>query len=190
MPGTGMTFVNWTGTGFTTSTANPLTVTKVSQNLALTANFAAVPTDTGFNVGQTAAEITFINAAGKASKLSDYKGKVIFLVCSEVYCDPCRTESKILQSLQDQYGPQGLVILENLSDFGTHKVTSQDMTTWASDGGLTTVPVTHDTNDVPTLCAITGFPTNFIIGRDFKVKARQVGYSEYTVRNMVAQGMK
>lgn len=190
VPSTGMGFVNWTGAGFTASTTNPLTVTKVSQNLALTANFTAIPTDTGYNVGQTAADISFINAAGKASKLSDYKGKVILLVCSEVYCDPCRTESKILQSIQDQYGPQGLVIIENLSDFGTHKVTSQDMVTWASDGGLTTVPVTHDTNDVPTLCGITGFPTNFIIGRDFKVKTRQVGYSEYTVRNMVAQGMK
>ncbi len=190
VPNTGMSFVNWTGTGFTTSTSNPLTVSKVSQNLTITANFAAVPTDTGFNVGQTAAEVNFIDATGKSFRLSDYKGKVILLVCSEVYCNPCQTESKILQGIQDQYGSQGLVILENLSDFGTHKVTSQDMVKWAQDGGLTTVPVTHDTNDLPTLAAITGYPTNILIGRDFKVKSRQVGYSEYTVRNMVAQGMK
>lgn len=37
---TGYHFVNWTGTGFTTSTSNPLTVTNVTQNLNLTANFA------------------------------------------------------------------------------------------------------------------------------------------------------
>jgi len=186
----GMSFVNWTGTGFTTSPANPLTVSNVSQNLTLTANFTTLSTDTGFNVGQTPAEVTFVDAAGKTSRLSDHKGKVILLVCSEVYCDPCRTEAKILQSIQDQYGAQGLVILENLSDFGTHKVTSQDMVKWAADGGLTTVPVVHDTNDLPTMAKITGYPTNILIGRDFKIKTRQVGYSEYTVRNMVAQGMK
>jgi len=190
IPNTGMGFVNWTGTGFTPSTSNPLTVSKVSQNLTLTANFAAMATDTGFNVGQTPAEVTFVDATGKTSRLSDHKGKVILLVCSEVYCNPCQTESKILQGIQDQYGAQGLVILENLSDFGTHKVSSQDMVKWASDGGLTTVPVLHDTNDLPTLAKITGYPTNILIGRDFKIKARQVGYSEYTVRNMVAQGMK
>lgn len=35
----GYTFANWTGSGFTTTAANPLTVTNVLQNLALTANF-------------------------------------------------------------------------------------------------------------------------------------------------------
>jgi len=33
----GYTFTNWTGTGFTTSTANPLTVTNVTSNLTITA---------------------------------------------------------------------------------------------------------------------------------------------------------
>lgn len=39
VPNSGYSFTNWTGSGFTTSTANPLTVTNVSQNLTLTANF-------------------------------------------------------------------------------------------------------------------------------------------------------
>jgi len=37
---TGYHFVNWTGAGFTTSASNPLTVTNVTQNLTLTANYA------------------------------------------------------------------------------------------------------------------------------------------------------
>jgi uncharacterized repeat protein (TIGR02543 family) len=39
VPNTGYTFTNWTGSGFTASTINPLTVTNVTSNLALTANF-------------------------------------------------------------------------------------------------------------------------------------------------------
>jgi uncharacterized repeat protein (TIGR02543 family) len=38
---TGYSFVNWTGTGGFTSTANPVTVTNVTQNMAITANFTA-----------------------------------------------------------------------------------------------------------------------------------------------------
>lgn len=37
---TGYHLLNWTGTGFTTSTSNPLTVTNVTQDLNITANFA------------------------------------------------------------------------------------------------------------------------------------------------------
>ncbi|KAF0221782.1 MAG: hypothetical protein FD174_113 [Geobacteraceae bacterium] len=47
-PNAGYSFVNWTGTGgFATSTSNPLTVTNVTANMTVTANFAdsQVPTD-------------------------------------------------------------------------------------------------------------------------------------------------
>jgi uncharacterized repeat protein (TIGR02543 family) len=37
---TGYSFVNWTGTGGFTSTANPVTVTNVTQNMTITANYA------------------------------------------------------------------------------------------------------------------------------------------------------
>lgn len=190
VPAPGFSFVNWSGTGFPTSSSNPITVAKVQQNLALTATFMAQSGDLGCEVGKTPFEVEFIDAKGKASKLSDYKGKVILLVCSEVYCNPCQTEAKTIQALQDKYGAQGLVIIENLSDFGTHKVTTQDLLKWAADGGITTVPVTHDTNDLPTQYKITGYPTNILIGRDFKIKARQTGYSPYTVENMIIQGLK
>ncbi len=41
VPGSGYTFVNWTGTGgFATTTANPLTVTNVTTDMAITANFS------------------------------------------------------------------------------------------------------------------------------------------------------
>ena len=146
--------------------------------------------DTGNTVGKTPFEIQFVNAAGLTSKLSDYKGKVIFLACSEFYCDPCRSESKILQAMQDKYGPQGLVILEVVSDFGTNKVSAAQLASWAAEAGFTSVPALHDTNDVPSLYQITGFPTNFLIGRDFKIQAMQVGYSPYTVEQMIIKGLK
>ena len=42
VPNTGYAFTNWTGAGFTTSTANPLVISGVAQSLAITANFSLV----------------------------------------------------------------------------------------------------------------------------------------------------
>jgi plastocyanin len=43
IPDGGFSFVNWTGAGFTSTGANPLTLSGVTQAYALTANFNAVP---------------------------------------------------------------------------------------------------------------------------------------------------
>lgn len=40
VPNAGSAFVNWTGAGFTTTSASPLTVANVTQNLSVSANFA------------------------------------------------------------------------------------------------------------------------------------------------------
>ncbi|HNX97092.1 MAG TPA: hypothetical protein PKK12_05375, partial [Candidatus Aminicenantes bacterium] len=50
VPNNGYHFVNWTGTGFATSTANPLTVSNVTSDLTITANFgSSTPPAIGLN---------------------------------------------------------------------------------------------------------------------------------------------
>ncbi len=59
-PNAGYSFVNWTGTGgFATSTSNPLTVTNVTANMTITANFANtyyLPFNESFDLGALPAE--------------------------------------------------------------------------------------------------------------------------------------
>lgn len=43
VPDAGFTFVNWTGSGFASSIVNPLTLTNVTQDYAITAHFSAAP---------------------------------------------------------------------------------------------------------------------------------------------------
>lgn len=59
VPAPGYAFVNWTGTGFTTSTANPLTIANVTSNLTITANYGSLPS---FNL-----DINALAASGLAS---------------------------------------------------------------------------------------------------------------------------
>jgi len=52
VPNAGYRFVNWTGTGgFVTTNANPLTVTNVTSNMTITANFEIIPCTVTFVAG-------------------------------------------------------------------------------------------------------------------------------------------
>ena len=53
VPNTGYTFTNWTGAGFTSTGTNPLTVTNVTSNLTITANFT-----------QQTFTVSFVSGAG------------------------------------------------------------------------------------------------------------------------------
>ncbi|MEI6592593.1 MAG: InlB B-repeat-containing protein [Holophagaceae bacterium] len=60
----GYAFSNWTGTGFTASTTNPLTVTNVLANLTITANFSQLPATTlGYTDPTTGTYLLKRNAA-------------------------------------------------------------------------------------------------------------------------------
>jgi uncharacterized repeat protein (TIGR02543 family) len=50
VPGAGYAFANWTGPGFTTSTANPLKITNVTATLTVYANFTQIPSNQGLHV--------------------------------------------------------------------------------------------------------------------------------------------
>jgi uncharacterized repeat protein (TIGR02543 family) len=75
MPATGYQLVNWTGTGgFVTTSANPLTVTNVTADMTITANFTASPVNgaCGSNNGGTFSVIPVTNlcTTGAASAVT------------------------------------------------------------------------------------------------------------------------
>ncbi|HMH45289.1 MAG TPA: TlpA disulfide reductase family protein [Pyrinomonadaceae bacterium] len=47
----------------------------------------------------------------RATKLSDYKGKVVVLDFYATWCEPCRAETPRLVQLQKEYGPSGLQVI-------------------------------------------------------------------------------
>ncbi len=66
VPNLGYTFTNWTGSGFTTSTSNPLTVSNVTSNMTITANFTVQTFTVNFAAG-TGGSLT-----GTTSQLINY----------------------------------------------------------------------------------------------------------------------
>lgn len=56
-------------------------------------------------------EVGWVNADGKVSRLTDYRGKVLLLDFYATWCKPCRKSIPRLLALQQKYESKGLTIV-------------------------------------------------------------------------------
>jgi thiol-disulfide isomerase/thioredoxin len=139
-------------------------------------------------VGQPAADIQGIDASGSAIRLSQFKGKVILLDVSAMWCFYCQQDAPAVQYLYKTYGPKGLVAVTCLcEDANGAQVTQAGLKQWASEFSLT-LPVMNDQSGTSggvaesAYVGVTGgFPTLVIIDRNFKVQYLQGGLDQAAV---------
>lgn len=62
-------------------------------------------------VGRAAPEFELPDETGKIHRLSEYRGRVIFLNFWASFCAPCRQEMPSMESLVRQYNAQGMVMV-------------------------------------------------------------------------------
>ena len=67
-------------------------------------------------VGEPAYDIVMTDTAGNKVKLSEFKGKVIYLDCWATWCGPCIQESPAFNKLQEQYKGQEIVFIQLSTD--------------------------------------------------------------------------
>ncbi len=118
---------------------------------------------------------------GKKIRLSDYRGKVVWLVFWRVGCPPCREEIPYLQKLYEKYQDKGLVVIGfNVADdkniiadlLKTHNVTFPNILE-ANEYGWKIY-----NNKYNTLKGFSAVPLNYIIDRDGKVVNAWYGYDK------------
>jgi peroxiredoxin/outer membrane lipoprotein-sorting protein len=125
--------------------------------------------------GQEAPDFDLLSAGGTKIKLSDYRGKVIWLNFWRVGCPPCLKEMPYLSGLYDKYHDKGLVVLGfNCADQKQQvlDVLQKDSATFpnivdASSDAKRTASQDYE---------LTGVPLNYIIDRQGKVAAGWYGY--------------
>ncbi|RZM00742.1 MAG: TlpA family protein disulfide reductase, partial [Pedobacter sp.] len=61
--------------------------------------------------GKPAMDFAALDTAGKEVRLSDFKGKTVFLDFWASWCVPCRKENPNVKKLYQQYKDKGLVVL-------------------------------------------------------------------------------
>jgi len=132
-------------------------------------------------VGEPAIDFSAPNQFGGTTTMSDYRGQVILLTLSALWCVPCREEAEHAEELYQQYVGQGFITLEVLVDdetIGGDRASVEDAAEWADEYGIT-FPVMADTlGTVDQIYGMGALPVNVVIDRGFVVRNIFLGYDE------------
>ncbi len=107
-----------------------------------------------------------VDQNGNTVKLSDYKGKVVFLNFWATWCPPCRAELPDIQKLYDKYkGSDEVVILAVASPNYYQEGDENHVKNFLDENGYTmTVPMDMG-GDIVKEYAVSAFPTTFMIDK-------------------------
>ena len=107
---------------------------------------------------------------GNTHKLSDYKGKVVFLNFWATWCGPCKIEMPHIEKLYKEYGEnKGDVIILGVVSPKTKEnpygadIEKEGIIKHIEDGGFTFPTVFDETGEVFSNYGIRAFPTTFMI---------------------------
>jgi len=122
-------------------------------------------------VGGQAPEFSLSDLSGKAVRLANLKGRVVFLNVWATWCEPCREEMPSMQSLYARlHGPDFEMLAVN-ADQGERAVVEQ----FVRDHGLT-FPVLPDPDlQIADRYRVTGYPETFIIDRNGRILDHELG---------------
>jgi thiol-disulfide isomerase/thioredoxin len=108
---------------------------------------------------------------GKATHLSDFRGKAVLLNFWATWCGPCKIEMPWFVDLQKQYGSQGLQIVGVAMD----DASKEDIAKFAKDMGVN-YPILIGKESVgDEYGGVPALPESFLIGRDGKIVDKIVG---------------
>jgi thiol-disulfide isomerase/thioredoxin len=118
---------------------------------------------------------TLRNAAGERVRFDQYKGKVVFLNLWATWCGPCRAEMPTIQSLYEKMDTTGIefVILSIDRDADEPKIAK-----YISQYKYT-FPVYRPSGVLTSQLDIPSIPTTFIIDKEGKVVAKEVGATNF-----------
>ncbi len=132
-----------------------------------------------------ASDFTLPDLAGRPVRLSDCRGKVVLLNFWASWCPPCRSEMPSMQKLNGLLKNKKFVILAAAQDQDPKKATDFVKT------NKYTFPVLLDPkNQAARLYGVTAYPTTFLIDKKGRIRAREVGASDWAAKAVVSQIVK
>lgn len=137
-------------------------------------------------VGCPAPDFTLTDLDGNAVRLSDFRGKVVFLNFWATWCPPCRAEMPAMEELYREYRDKGVVIIG--VDLGESR---SSVKSFVEENGYSWTFVIDSTGEVARDYMVTGIPSSFFIDKDGIIRALQVGsMSRATMEARLAEAMK
>lgn len=145
------------------------------------------PDQTGIAVGEAAPDFSLKTLSGETFRLSDLRGKAVFLNFWASWCGPCKKEMPDMQKFHEKHKGNVEVIAVNLtgSEMGVGKVRK-----YIDKYGYT-YPVPLDKNSkVQGMFDVTVVPTTYFIGIDGKVIKQKRGPMTYEEMEDMLQKVK
>lgn len=131
---------------------------------------------------QPAPDFTLTTLDGAPLRLSDLRGKVVFINLWATWCPPCREELPSMERFYKQYKDRGVEILAVSED--TDPAAVRRMV--AAQG--ITFPILMDENKrVFNLYRATGVPETHLLGKDGRVHGSQIGPFDWTNPGVLAK---
>ena len=121
-------------------------------------------------LGSPAPDFTLETPDGSTVRLSELKGKPVFINFCATWCGPCREEMPAMQELFDQYRDRGLVILAVEMEEDARVVRR-----WIEQGGYTFTFVLDKEGEQVKRYNVTAAPTSYFVGRDGVIRDLKLG---------------
>jgi len=129
-------------------------------------------------VGKEAPDFALPNLDDKSVRLSDYRGKVVFLNFWATWCKPCREEMPSMEVLYKNFDRDGLVVLAVSIDRVT---TKKDIPPFISSMNLTFPVLVDSWGQTDKRYKLMGVPETYIIDQQGILREKIIGPRDWTV---------
>ncbi len=128
------------------------------------------------STGYEAADFDLAGLDGTRRKLSDFRGKVVFLNLWATWCPPCIAEMPSIEALHRRFRDQGLVVLAVSADSNGAAAVAPVV----EELGITFPVLLDPEGTLPPRYGVTGYPETFVIGRDGRVVEHFIGPTDWS----------
>lgn len=129
-------------------------------------------------VGKEAPDFVLPNLNEKTVRLSDYRGKVVFLNFWATWCKPCREEMPSMEVLYKNFDKDGLVVLAVSIDRVT---TKKDIPPFVNSMNLTFPVLVDSWGQTDKRYKLMGVPETYIIDQQGILREKIIGPRDWTV---------
>jgi peroxiredoxin len=129
----------------------------------------------GPKVGEGAPDFLFPTLKGNSVKLSDYRGKVVFLNFWATWCPPCREEMPSMEALHQRLKGRDFEMLAVSIDRNGEEAVGPFVLKY----GLTFPVLLDPENKSYKLYGLTGIPETFIIDRNGVIIFKMIGAQDW-----------
>lgn len=136
----------------------------------------------GPHTGYDAADFALPDLQGRIHRLSELRGKVVFLNLWATWCPPCREEMPGMEKLYQRLKGRDFAMLAVAEDEGGAAAVGP----FVRDNGLTFPVLLDPEATLSPRYGATGYPETFIIDRNGQVVHHTIGPAEWNDPEMVA----